>query len=136
MPVVITWDALPERQWKGDVDKTATQVVALGTRQVGEVACVIQNPDRDLLPGTNVNVEIRAQAVANALTVPKEAVRRLAGQPGVYVLTDDHVAWKKVTLGIANITRVQVDGVNEGDAIAVASDKPLKDGMQVTPELP
>ena len=37
MPVGITWDAMPGRQWKGVVDKTPTQIVALGTRQVGEV---------------------------------------------------------------------------------------------------
>ena len=62
------------------MDRTATQVVALGTRQVGEVACLIQNPDRDLLPGTNVNVEIRAQAVENALTVRSDLHRAvLAG---------------------------------------------------------
>ena len=51
MPVTITWDAMPGRQWKGTVDKFPTQVVALGTRQVGEVGCIIDNPDRDLLPG-------------------------------------------------------------------------------------
>src|SRR6185369_537672 len=75
-PVVITWDAVPGRQWKGVVDKTPTQIVALGTRQVGEVLCVIDNPKNELLPGTNVNVEINTEAVASALTIPKEAVRR------------------------------------------------------------
>jgi HlyD family secretion protein len=136
MPAVITWDALPERQWKGNVDRTPTQVVALGTRQVGEVMCVIQNPDRDLLPGTNVNVEIRAQAVENALTLPKEAVRKQSGQAGVFVLTGDRLAWKKVALGIANTTRIQVDGLAEGDLVALSSDKPMKDGIQVKALLP
>src|SRR6202035_4430634 len=75
-PVVITWDAMPGRQWKGVVDKTPTQIVALGTRQVGEVYCVIDNPDHNLLPGTNVNVDITAEEAASALTIPKEAVRR------------------------------------------------------------
>lgn len=131
MPVVITWDAMPGRQWKGEVDKTPTQIVALGTRQVGEVACLIENPNDELLPGTNVNAEIRAQTVEGALTVPKEAVRRELGQAGVFVLAEDHVVWKTVTLGIENTTRVQVQGLNEGDAIALPSDKPLKDGMAV-----
>lgn len=131
MPVVITWDALRGRQWKGEVDKTATQIVPLGTRQVGEVVCVIRNPDSDLLPGTNVNVEILSRSAENALTIPKEAVRRERGQEGVYVLAGDRLAWKKVTLGVANTTRTQVEGLSEGDAVALSSGKPLKDGMAV-----
>ena len=84
--MVITWDAMPGRKWKGSVDKTPTQIVALGTRQVGEVYCVIDNPDLDLLPGTNVNVDITAEESAGALTIPKEAVRRELGQAGVFAL--------------------------------------------------
>jgi HlyD family secretion protein len=136
MPVVITWDALPGRQWKGEVDKQPTEVVALGTRQVGEVVCVIQNPSLELLPGTNVFAEIRSQTVENALTIPKEVVRREMGRPGVLVLNGNKLEWRDLTLGIGNTTRVQVDGLKEGDAVALPSDKPLKPGMQVTPVLP
>jgi HlyD family secretion protein len=140
-PVVITWDAGAGRQWTGEVDKTPTQIVALGTRQVGEVLCVIANPGHELLPGTNVNVEIRSEQVANALTVPKEAVRREQGQAGVFALTQNGsgqqtVAWKKVTLGVGSTTRTQVEGLNEGDAVALTSDKPLKDGMAVAARFP
>jgi HlyD family secretion protein len=132
-PVVITWDAMPGRQWKGVVDKTPTQIVALGTRQVGEVYCVIDNPDRDLLPGTNVNVDITADESAGVLTIPKEAVRRELGQAGVFTLVGNTLAWKKIALGISNTTRTQVEGLNENDAVALPSEKPLKDGMVVTP---
>ncbi len=133
LPVAITWDALPGRQWQGEVDKTPTEVVALGTRQVGEVVCLIQNPDRDLLPGTNVNADIRSQSVSNALAIPKEAVRNQAGKNGVFVLADDHLVWKPVTLGLTNTTQTQVEGLHEGDAVALSSDHPLKNGALVTP---
>ena len=136
MPAVITWDALPSRQWEGEVDRTATQIVALGTRQVGEVVCLIRNPDLDLLPGTNVNVEIRAQTVENAISIPKEAVRTEHGETGVYLLVGDHIEWKKVTLGVANTTRTQVDGLNEGNAVAMYSDRPLQGGMVVKAVFP
>ena len=76
MPVTITWDALPGRQWKGSVDRTPTEIVAMGARQVGEVQCDIANPDMDLLPGTNVNAVILSETVENAITIPKEAVHR------------------------------------------------------------
>jgi len=131
LPVSITWDALPDRTWKGTVDKTPTQVEALGSRQVGQVICVIENPDRDLLPGTNVTAEIRAESVQNALTIPREAIRRELGQAGVFVLSGDRVVWKKITMGIGNTTRAQVEGVSEGDSIALPTEKPLKEGMVV-----
>jgi HlyD family secretion protein len=132
-PVTITWDALPGRQWKGAVDKKPTQIVPLGTRQVGEVLCVIDNPNHDLLPGTNVNVDVSSEEAASALTIPKEAVRREQGQTGVFVLAGNTLTWKKITLGVGNTTRTQVDGLNENDAVALPSDKPLKDGMIVAP---
>lgn len=137
MPVTITWDALPGHRWEGEVDRTATRVQALGTRQVGEVVCVIRNPDRDLLPGTNVNVEILAQTVENALTVPKEAVRTEHGQNGVYLLAgEDRLEWKKVTMGLANTTRTQIEGLKEGEAVALFSDHTLRSGMAVKPLFP
>lgn len=136
LPVSITWDALPGRSWTGVVDKTPTQVEALGSRQVGQVICVIENPNRDLLPGTNVTADIRAESVQNALTIPREAIRRELGQAGVFVLTDDRVVWKKITMGIGNTTRAQVEGVSEGDSIALPTEKPLKEGMIVKPVYP
>lgn len=129
--VTITWDALPGRSWSGVVDQTPTQVEKLDTRQVGQVICVIENPDRDLLPGTNVTAEIRAESAQNALTIPREAIRRELGQAGVFVLAGDRVMWKKITMGIGNTTRAQVEGVNEGDSIALPTEKPLKEGMAV-----
>jgi HlyD family secretion protein len=136
MAVSITWDALPGRLWKGTVDKTPTQIVPNGSRQVGEVVCLIQNPDMDLLPGTNVNAEIRSESVENALTIPKEAVRHESNQTGVFLLEGDHVVWRKIVLGVNSTTRTQVDGLKDGDPVALPTEKPLKGGMQVKPVFP
>jgi HlyD family secretion protein len=131
-PVTITWDAVPDRQWKGVVDRLPTQVVPLGTRQVGEVACIIENPGNDLLPGTNINAEIVSSAVTLALVIPRAALRREGSQNGVLVLTGDHVEWRPVKLGISSYTKVQVlSGLNEGDSIALPSDRPVKSGSKV-----
>ncbi len=137
MPVIISWIAMPGRHWDGEVDRTPTQIVPLGTRNVGEVVCLIRNPDRDLLPGTNVDVEIRSQTVENAVAVPKEAIHSEKGQTGVYLLKGDAIEWKKITLGVSNTTRTQVtQGVSSGDAVALFSEKPLHDGMQVKAVFP
>ena len=135
MPVSITWDALPGRQWKGSVDRTPTEIVPMGARQVGEVVCDIKNPDMDLLPGTNVNAVILSETRENAIAIPKDAVHRQAGQTGVYRLEGDRVRWRPVTQGVNNTTRTQVNELKEGDAVALPSEKPLKDGMAVDPIL-
>jgi HlyD family secretion protein len=137
MPVRITWDALAGREWTGVVNKLQTQITALGTRQVGEVVCLIENPKRELPPGSNVNVEIRTESVENALTIPKEALRNEKGQEGVYVLRDNLIRWQPVKLGIDNTTRTQVtSGLMESDSVALLTEKTLKDGMLVVPVTP
>lgn len=134
MPAVITWDATPERQWKGTVEKMPTQVVALGTRQVGEVIVTIENADQSLLPGTNINAEIISQVVDNGLTIPKEAIRRENDRMGVYVLRGGHVEWQAVELGASSVTRAVVtEGLSEGDLVALTTDEPLSGGDQVKP---
>src|SRR5258706_119020 len=87
------------------------------------------NPDLDLLPGTNLNVISRM--AENALKIPKEALRHERGETGVFVLAGDRIVCKKVTTGVGNTTRTQVEGLNDGDAVALPSDKPLRDGMPV-----
>jgi len=132
--VVITWDALPGHQWKGQVDKLPAQIVPLGTRQVGEVGCIIENPDRDLLPNANINADIQATVVENAIAIPKEAIRRQGSDAGVVLLEGDRAVWRKVKLGISNYTKWQVlSGLNGGDAVALPSEKPIRIGARVRP---
>ncbi len=138
MPVTITWDAMPGRQWKGAVDKLPTQVVALGSRQVGEVGCIIDNPDRDLLPGTNINAEIRSKVVQNALIIPTAALHREGGSTAVFVLlNNEHVAKREIKIGVTSYTKAQVvQGILEGDSVALPTDKPLKTDARVRPTYP
>ncbi len=86
LPVEITWDARPGQKWTGQVDKLPTQVVALGTRTVGEVTTSIENPQHDLLPGVSVNARITTSVAGEALTIPKAALRTLRGATGVFRL--------------------------------------------------
>ena len=134
--VRITWDALPGKEWTGVVEKLPTEIVALGSRQVGEVLCTIGNPMRELLPGTNVNAFILTQVVENALTVPKTSVRRENGT-GVYVLGQDNtLRWQSVRLGASDALRIEVvSGLSDGDAVAEAPEQSLKNGERVQPVL-
>jgi HlyD family secretion protein len=136
-PVTITWDALPGRTWTGVVERLPTEIVPLNTRQVGEVLCTIGNPGSELVPGTNVNAEIRTSVAEKALTIPKDAVRRDAAGSGVFLLQGDTLAWRKVTLGVSGVTRIQVtSGLAEGDSVALTTPEPLKPGDRVRPVYP
>ncbi|MFM2124563.1 MAG: hypothetical protein RL328_1014 [Acidobacteriota bacterium] len=130
-PVTITWDAMPNRTWEGTVDRLPTQIIPLETRQVGEVLCLIKNPNLDLLPGTNITARIESQVVPNAITIPKEAVFRENAQVGVYILNGDKLEWRTVTQGVNNVTRTEVKELKEGDKIAIPGDRPFTTGMQV-----
>ncbi|MCL5745293.1 MAG: efflux RND transporter periplasmic adaptor subunit, partial [Acidobacteria bacterium] len=136
-PVTITWDAMPGRKWTGAVERKPAEIQAMGTRQVGEVIATVDNPGRELVPGANVNAEIRTVVVPNALTISKEALRREGGAVGVFVLRGDTLAWQNVTTGASSITRVQVtEGLHEGDPVALPTDVHLTPGMRVRPVFP
>jgi HlyD family secretion protein len=133
-PVTINWDALPGRAWEGTVERKPANVVALGSRQVGEVLCTIDNPGRALLPGTNVDAHIRTATVANALTIPKECLRRDANGVGVFALRSGHLAWQAVSTGVSSVTRVQIlQGLAEGDQVALPTELTLHNGEIATP---
>ena len=136
-PVTITWDALAGATWSGVVDKVPTEIVPLGTRQVGEVLCTIDNTNHKLTPGANVDAQIRTGIAPNALTIPKEAVRREGSESGVLLLTGDRVTWRKIAAGVNSTTRSQVvSGLSEGDSVALPIEQPLKSGDLVKPVYP
>ena len=65
----------PGRTWQGSVNTIPSTVKLLGTRNVGETTCVVDNQDLRLLPNINVGVTIVTAEHHDALTVPREAVR-------------------------------------------------------------
>jgi len=135
-PVTITWEALPGRQWRGAVEKMPASIQPLGSRQVGEVVSVIDNPGRELIPGTNVDAEIRTAVADGALVIPKEVLHHDAAGDWVFRLEGDHVARRAVKTGNSTVTQVQVTaGLAEGDAVAMPTDVPLADGVRVTPAM-
>jgi HlyD family secretion protein len=136
MPVTVTWDALAGREWKGEVEKLPAAVTTLGTREVGEVLCAIDNPGRDLPPGANVNASITSRVVEGALVIPREALRRENGQTGVYTVENNVAVWRAVETGASSVTRIQiVKGLNAGEFVALGTDIALRPGMKVEAEI-
>jgi hypothetical protein len=75
--------------------------------------------------------------VENALTIPKEALRREGGAVGVLVLRDDALAWQEVATAASSATRVQVtSGLQHGDSVALPTERVLRSGERVRPVYP
>lgn len=133
-PVRITWDALPGVTWDGRVERLPAEIIAMGTRQVGEVIVIIENTNGRLVSGTNINAEIRTSMVPDALTIPTAAIRRENRDTGVYVLKGDRIAWQKVTRGATSATRSQITvGLSENDSVALPGERSLREGDTVKP---
>lgn len=133
-PVEVTWDAFPGRIWKGTISNLPSSIVALGSRNVGEVTCAIGNEDFKLLPNVNVSVGIITAQASGVLTVPREAVRQDAGQSYVFRIESGVLKRRNVQTGLANLTTVQiVSGLEENSQIALnaVDGKPLHEGLAV-----
>lgn len=131
-PVTITWQALAGKQWQGVVEQMPTTIESLGSRQVGQVICVIENPGRELVPGTNVDALIRTAVVERALAIPKETLHHDAAGDYVLLLKGDTLERRMVKTGASSVTRIQItDGLVEGDSVAMPSDTALKAGDRV-----
>ncbi len=133
-PVTIRWQALPGKQWDGKVERKPSSIQPLGSRQVGEVVCTIDNPGRELLPGTNVDAEIRTAVAPGALVIPREALRHDAAGDYVFLVKDGAIERRPVKTGAVSATLVQVtSGLSDGDRVVLPSDLPLQPGDRVTP---
>jgi len=130
--VEITWDAMPGHMWKGVTEQVPRQVVAHGNRSVGEVLCSVDNSKLELIPNVNVNIRIVVRQSANALVVPRSAVRTIGGKHLVYVLTGGTVHQRNIQVSISDATRYEVlSGLQEGDEVILPGDLVIRDGMSV-----
>ena len=130
--VEVTWDALPDRTWTGRTESVPQQVVALGSRNVGEVLCSISNDKMELKPNTTVNIRIQYSERKGALTVPRAAVEVAGAHKYVYLADQDRLQRREIKIGISNDTQFEVvEGLNEGDSVALPGDVVLKDGLAV-----
>jgi len=132
--ILIKWEARQGRTWNGHIERTPVTVINLGTRSVGEVLVAIDDADSGLLPDTNVNVTATTSSEANALTIPREALRQENGKTYVFKVVNGELERTPVTTGALNLTEVAIaSGLNEGDIVETGaiSGVALRDGVPV-----
>jgi HlyD family secretion protein len=135
--VEIFWDAHPDRVWTGHTEVVPRQVVAHGTRNVGELLCSVSNDRLDLIPNTTVDVRIHISERPNVLVIPRGALFIDGGKRYVFVVQDNRLHRRDIKVGIANPTMIEVlSGLQEGDQVALPGDVSLKENLRIRPVLP
>jgi HlyD family secretion protein len=132
--VQVTWDAKPGRTWTGRTEMAPKQVVARGTRSVGEVLCSVDNDKLELLPNVNVEVRILVRTRQAALVIDRSAVRYDTGKHFVFLYDGDKIHRREISVGVASATKYEVvAGLKDGDKVALPGDLELRDSMEVRP---
>jgi HlyD family secretion protein len=132
--VQVLWDAMPNRVWNGKVEQVPKQVVARGSRSVGEVLCSVDNDKVELLPNVNVEVRILVHEQRAVLVIPRGAVRYDQGQHFVLAYDGDAVHRRDIKVGVAGADKYEVlAGLAQGDKVAqpLPGEADLRDGMKV-----
>jgi HlyD family secretion protein len=132
--ILIRWDAKPNDEWHGHIERMPVTVVTYGTRTVGEVLVKIDDPDTGLLPDTNVTVTATTSSEPNALTIPREALHSENGKYYVYKIVGGELERTPVTIGPPNLTQVPIlSGLAQGDWVATetTNGQPLQVGMPI-----
>jgi HlyD family secretion protein len=134
MPIVIRWDALPDQEWHGHVERVPSTIIRSGTRNVGQVLISIDDADGKLLPNTNVTVTVTTSDISNALNVPRDALHTEQGKSYVYRVINEKLVRTPVTVNALNLTQVQItSGLKEGETVALGTTngQPVSEGVAV-----
>lgn len=136
-PVVIRWDAKPNKSWTGHIVRMPSTIIHYGTRNVGEALISIDSSPGALIPDTNVTLTVTVANLRGVLIVPREALHIEQGKSYVYRVIHGTLRRTPVTVGALNLTNVQiVSGLKSGEVVALGATngQPLGDGLPVRVE--
>jgi RND family efflux transporter MFP subunit len=128
--VRLTVDAYPGEEFAATV-KFVSPALRSDQRAL-TVEAVAPNADGRLKPGFFATALVRQPDAAPALLVPASAVETIAGTSRVYVVKDNKIEERIVTLGEKVDGKVELtSGVAKGDIVAAEPKGRLSDGQQV-----
>ena len=128
--VRVSLDALPGRSYTGKVVRVYPELERKARTRTVEAKL---SEAVDLSPGMFARVSVVLRSVEDALVIPDAAIlTRPDGTKEAFVVRDGKALMRKVTTGIEQGHRVQVlSGIQPGEAVVVAGNESLKDGMPV-----
>jgi HlyD family secretion protein len=121
-PVVITIDALPDRQLTGRVNRIAPVATEQGGIVNYKVVIGLDQTDAPVRGGMSANVEIVTETRDNVLIIPNWTIRidRGTGKAYVNVRRGGQIREVEIATGLRNANESEViSGLNEGDELVV-----------------
>lgn len=129
-PIEVAIDAHPGRTFTAKVTRIFPDI---DRRTHTRTVEAIIDGDVALVPGMFARLRLTLASAPEALVVPTEAIVRRDGRPMVFVVTSDGIVDERaVEIGIEDGAHVQIiEGVREGEPVAVAGHTRLRSGMKV-----
>jgi RND family efflux transporter MFP subunit len=129
-PITFEVDAYPGRQFEGTIRYVSPTLQA--DQRALTVEAIVPNPGNELKPGLFATARLQQPKPTQAILVPASAVQTVAGTSRVWVVNDDRVEERVVTIGQPLDTLVEVtSGLKSGERVATANVAQLADGMAV-----
>ncbi len=117
--------AAPNRQFHGHVKDLGGMTGNFWERHF-ECKISLDNPTAELRPGMSANVVVTTDRLHHVLSLPTQALFESDGRTFVYVRSGDSFAAKDIKLVRRNETRAVVDGLKEGEMVALANPLDIK----------
>lgn len=131
MPVAITFDAFPDRDFAGKI-RRVYPTVDPATRTFS-VEVRIANPREEIKPGMFARVSIDLGSQQNVVVPDRAVVKQTgSGNKYVYVLRGNRVSYNQVQLGQRLDTSYELlSGIADGDTVVITGQSRLADGVEV-----
>jgi HlyD family secretion protein len=129
-PALVSADAYPGRSFAARLATLVPAVAAASGTVTARFA--VDDPPDYLLPEMTVSVEVEVARVADALSLPADAVRDLALSPWVLAVRGGRAVRVPVGIGARGATRVEVRaGLAAGDRVVPPAEGRVAEGDRV-----
>lgn len=134
-------DSLIGQKIPGRIRSISPRVERLGNSLASRVKVGLEEERSDLRSGGSCHATIDTIARENTLTIPLEAVKPMAGDLVVYRMTEAgsgryRLEEKSIITGLSTLDLMEVlEGLEEGDRVAVSHIDDLRNGMTVNLEM-
>ncbi len=133
MKVKVTLDSFPGDEFESTITRInpAAQPTATGGT-VFVVEMALTDTGKDIFIGMKGDAVIEVSSRGSALTIPVEALFSEGGTDYVYVVSNGTLKKTEITVGATTDTEVEVlQGLSEGDVVALSGSTQYTDGMAV-----
>jgi len=137
-PVSITVNSLPGKTFSGEVKEVAgsaaRQMWTNSSEGKFEAKFSIHAPDQRVLAGSSVAIVITGKPISNALYVPRQAVIDQEGTHVIFVKGANGFEKREVKITGRNGSFVALDGIKEGEEVALVNPEAEKNSAKKRPE--